>query len=634
MRRLLLPACLLVLALPTVALLAPAPTDARDDAEGAEIVPLREMPRTTTRERARIELGRRLFFDPAASPSGARSCASCHSPDHGWSDPARVSADDVGDTRRHSQTILDAGFHANAHWDGEFASVEDLVVARLGTNPHRATPGGGYGGHMPFTPSRRGRRGSITKNRKDAKEDVVTPGERREVAKAVPVHPGMSRIVVKRLQHAERYGEGFKAAFGEKQVTLGRIAQAIAAFTYSVEATRSPYDRYVAGEADALSASAKRGLGLFNGRAGCNQCHTSEPLTEAAGPAFFTDFRFHNTGVAHHQLVGMDLDADTEEALRVRIMRGALEGQENRVRKLLMDLADQGRFVRTFKAKDKRTFKTPTLRDVAKRGPYMHNGRFQTLAEVIAYYAGGCGPDAHKSKLLKTFECSEQDTQDLVAFLESLSGESRPGKATSVWSRRARSTRMVLVDSVGKPLREQPVKLVPVGQALPVDRDGAGEVLEAVTDRRGIVRFKHGNRTHMRVVVPGGVEPTNGALIPDTCKNVVVAVPIAGRITFVITFGAHETPPEQLVGLHIKHEPLVGHPRIRTVLERVGKVVEVEGGVQATYEGWARTDAGTAIKLVIPGRSLADGHGQGRRKHVYHVQAGAEYRLDARPSDD
>ncbi|MDA1194791.1 MAG: cytochrome-c peroxidase, partial [Planctomycetota bacterium] len=88
---------------------------------------------TSPRDEALVALGRRLFFDPAISRSGARSCASCHDPDHGFSDPGRVSDDDFGRTRRHSQTLLDGHLNPSAHWDGEFATVEELVLARIGS---------------------------------------------------------------------------------------------------------------------------------------------------------------------------------------------------------------------------------------------------------------------------------------------------------------------------------------------------------------------------------------------------------------------------------------------------------------------------------------------------------------------
>src|SRR5262245_7644700 len=91
---------------------------------------------------AKVELGRRLFFDPAVSRSGENSCASCHRPEHGFSSPERTDLDDFTSTRRHSQTLLDTEDGHAFHWDGEFDSVMELATARLGTISAR----GGYGG--------------------------------------------------------------------------------------------------------------------------------------------------------------------------------------------------------------------------------------------------------------------------------------------------------------------------------------------------------------------------------------------------------------------------------------------------------------------------------------------------------
>jgi hypothetical protein len=96
---------------------------------------------TSPREQVLAELGRRLFFDPVVSRSGERACASCHAPDHGFSDPSRVSEDDVGLTVRHSQTLIDGHLNPSAHWDGEFESVEALVNARVGSRPANAATG-------------------------------------------------------------------------------------------------------------------------------------------------------------------------------------------------------------------------------------------------------------------------------------------------------------------------------------------------------------------------------------------------------------------------------------------------------------------------------------------------------------
>src|SRR5262245_45491258 len=87
-----------------------------------------------------VELGRRLFFDPAASRLGRHACADCHKPDHAFSDPRVTSDDDFGPTERHSQTLVDVGLTASAHWDGQFTHVSDLTRSRLGVGRR-----GGYG---------------------------------------------------------------------------------------------------------------------------------------------------------------------------------------------------------------------------------------------------------------------------------------------------------------------------------------------------------------------------------------------------------------------------------------------------------------------------------------------------------
>jgi len=596
---------------------------------GDTLVPARKAHRVSPRLFARIELGRRLFFDPAASPSGARSCASCHAPDHGWSDPARVSADDAGTTTRHSQTILDAAFNPTAHWDGEFASVEQLVTTRLSSVP-TSTGGGGYGRGTPFTPLRR--KGPVTKRdrktKKKTKEEVITPGTRRKLLTNVPVPPNASAQVAMRLMTSGRYEEAFFAVFKKKTIALPQIAQAIAAFVHSVESTTAPYDHFKAGDLHALSTSAQRGLTLFEGRAGCAQCH----LTKGDHP-FFTDFAFHNTGISKHELETFPASAKARNTTRERALQRALRRRMRAagdLKRVLDTLADPGRARITSKAAETRTFKTPTLRDVAKRGPYMHNGRLKTLHDVVRYYAVGGGPDDTKSTRLHKFKCSDQDTEDLVAFLESLSGAERPGQATKVWTKRTRSTRLAFVDAGGNPMEDLDVRLVPVGDVLPVLRAPAESMTTETTDRSGRVRFEPGATTHTRIVLPEGLPVRGGGLIPDTCSKARIHVPIAGRMTFVVTFPAGAAAPPLLLGVHTERAPLLGHPRERTRFVRVGEAVEVAGALVAKYKGWARTDVGRTVTLIVPGRQTLT-RGSGIKPDLrYPISAGAQYTLDLR----
>lgn len=232
-RRLLLPAVLagffcvgLGLALAT----APSPEARAKSMSTAKALKL------TPRERARVELGRRLFFEPLASRSGNVSCASCHAPDHGFSDPDPVSLDDVGTTPRHSQTIIDSAFNPSVHWDGEFGSVEELVARRLGTTTVYYGPG------TPRTP-RRPRGPTITPRviaRADGnllEADVLGKPARRTFRKKFELATTLRTPATGILARDARYGEAFVAAFGDAEPTLERMSLAIAAYCYTLDST-------------------------------------------------------------------------------------------------------------------------------------------------------------------------------------------------------------------------------------------------------------------------------------------------------------------------------------------------------------------------------------------------------------
>jgi len=144
----------------------------------------------------------------------------------------------------------------------------------------------------------------------------------------------------------------------------------------------SPYDRFNGGDKKALSASAERGLAVFQGKARCVTCHASFN---------FTDENYHNLGV------GMD--------------------KAN---------PDLGRFTVTKNDEHKGVFKTPTLRDVAKRPPYMHDGSLRTLDEVIAFYNKGGMPNQWLSKEIRPLNLAAEEQKDLVAFMEALTGQVAP----------------------------------------------------------------------------------------------------------------------------------------------------------------------------------------------------------------
>lgn len=184
--------------------------------------------------------------------------------------------------------------------------------------------------------------------------------------------------VVAKLNAIEGYKKQFQQVFGT-DVTSDGIAKAIAAYERTLLSGDAPYDRFKAGDKTAMSESAQRGMALFFGKANCSACHS--------GPNF-TDNAFHNIGVP-----------------------GTDAGREA----ISKSLGDRG------------AFKTPTLRDVARSSPYMHDGSMKTLEEVVAHYVKG--GTAHEQLDEEIYELKLTDAQkaDLVTFLkEGLSGASYP----------------------------------------------------------------------------------------------------------------------------------------------------------------------------------------------------------------
>jgi len=540
---------------------------------------------TAPREEALVELGRRLFFDPVVSRSGERACASCHSPDHGFSDPARVSEDDVGLTVRHSQTLIDGHLNPSAHWDGEFDGVEALVTARIGlTSGER-----GYGasssalaaGHssVPFpaeqvvgrdelgrviTPARGSAHGD-----KNARETlggrVLTNGDLDRLPRAQDV-----------LEEAGRYAPAFEAAFGSASISKARIARAIAAYCRSLRAAPSAFDRHLAGEEGALSPAARRGLDLFRGRAGCARCHTLDGKRPA-----LSDYRYHNTGVAWR-------------AYETR-KRAALDAGE----RLFLDPGRQR--ISTVQS-DLKRFKTPTLRDVARRGPYMHDGSLATLDDVVRFYARGAGGDPDQDPHLRPFLLSlgDDDLRSLVAFLEALTGEDRPGRARSRWPKEAARMRLRLVDAEGHPLPGVAVRLLAAGDDLPPPPGRPADCVRVESDEEGRFEAPPPPRTHWQVELPEGLLLRGGALVPDCCERADLVVPVSGRAALIVVFPAGATAPEVLVAEHEGTLVLPGHLPPRTRLTRI-HVVEAEGEVVARYEGWRRTDVPASVRVRVPG---------------------------------
>jgi cytochrome c peroxidase len=219
-----------------------------------------------------------------------------------------------------------------------------------------------------------------------------------------PLHMNQNlELLVEKLNAMPVYAEGFQQVFGTS-VTPEALGQALAAFERTLVSRNAPFDRYMTGDWRAMSAEARRGLALFKGKARCILCHH--------GPNF-TDGQFHNLGVPAAPLLSHPLvqAAIRFDAKRMHVPEYQSVGE------------DLGRYLVTKEAKDRGAFKTPTLRHVAQRGPYMHNGVFHSPAEVIDFYDAGGGAVAGKSPLLQPLGLTAQEKRDLLAFLQALTGE-------------------------------------------------------------------------------------------------------------------------------------------------------------------------------------------------------------------
>ena len=211
------------------------------------------------------------------------------------------------------------------------------------------------------------------------------------------------RLVIERLRQIPEYEERFQATSGGEP-SYGRILSALAAFVSSLESTDVPLDQFLEGDAEALSESAQRGLELFRGQAGCIRCHD--------GP-LLSDGQFHSLGLQ----TSSDIFQSPERHITFRRFFRTL-GVPG-----FGDLRqDVGLMALTKRAEDVGSFRTPSLREVTRTGPYMHDGQLESLADVVAFYNAGGGAAGQKDDLLEPLNLDEQEQQDLLEFLNALAG--------------------------------------------------------------------------------------------------------------------------------------------------------------------------------------------------------------------
>lgn len=308
---------------------------------------------------AKVELGRMLFWDDRLSGDVSSGCVVCHNPEQGWGDGGDLSRGYPGTSHwRNSQTVLNAAFYAKLFWAGEVTSLEAQALSA-------AT-------------------GNVAGN-------------------------GDTVMLEERLRQVPEYVKRFKEVFGIDRPMIHHAWMAIAAFerTLVSKPENVPFDRFARGDQAALSPEAKRGLTLFQGKAGCITCHDG-PLA--------SDESYHNLGVPENPT--FRTDPLRQITLRYQhVIRGVPESVYRTADR------DLGLYYTTKRDDDRGKFRTPSLRELKYTAPYMHNGVLRTLEEVVAFYDHGGGNDPNKSKVMRPLGLTEQEKKNLVAFLLSLSSD-------------------------------------------------------------------------------------------------------------------------------------------------------------------------------------------------------------------
>ena len=223
--------------------------------------------------------------------------------------------------------------------------------------------------------------------------------------------------VIRKIRRMSDYQGLFEQAFDGRGPDILTIGQALASYQRTLLAADSPFDRWhFGGQSDAVDESVKRGFALFSGKAQCVVCHQVQE-----DHALFIDHEFHNTGLGYADSVG----ASKPETTRVQLAPGVFAELPQAAidavtqQKLPNDL---GLYRITESPGDRWKFRTQTLRNISLTAPYMHNGRFDTLREVIDFYDRGGVSNELLSPLIRPLGLTERDKRDLEVFLHSLTG--------------------------------------------------------------------------------------------------------------------------------------------------------------------------------------------------------------------
>lgn len=321
------------------------------------------VPRDNAMSVARVALGRKLYFDPRLSADNTVACATCHDVSRGFTDQ-RDRSEGIGGQlgTRNSPTTMNAMLYDTLFLDGRVDSLEKQA------------------GFPPINPVEGG-------------------------------HPTRGAVVAAIAGDPE-YRRLFQEAYN-REPNAEDMERALGAFQRRLVFLSSPFDRYLAGDESAISAQAKRGWVLYNGKGRCMSCHMLS-RTNLLG----TDNQFHNIGVAART---QNFEVLASQALRAL----AQDGGDEAVDRLALEtpLGELGRFLVTKDRADIGAFKTQGIRNVGITAPYMHDGSMRTLWDVMDHYNKGGEPNPFLDGGIEPLALTEEEIDDLVAFMFTMTDE-------------------------------------------------------------------------------------------------------------------------------------------------------------------------------------------------------------------
>lgn len=329
-------------------------------------LPAVPQPKDNPITQAKIALGKKLFYDRRLSLNNTFSCGMCHVPEQGFTNNEMATSVGVeGRTvRRNAPTLYNVAYLEKLFHDGRENTLEQQAWGPLLAHNEMANPSIGY--------------------------------------------------VIDKINHSADYKGLFEKTF-KRGAGMETVGMALASYQRTLNSADSPFDRWFYGKQNnALTVEAKRGFKLFTGKAACTACHEVGKKS-----ALFTDQKLHNTGLGYDDSMNKP-----QNKMKVQVAPGVFVDVDSSTVKSVAEpkAADLGLYEITQNPADRWKYKTPTLRNISLTAPYMHNGRFATLEQVIAFYNQGGIKNENIDPLLKPLNLSKSEISDLIAFLQSLTG--------------------------------------------------------------------------------------------------------------------------------------------------------------------------------------------------------------------